>query len=553
MTTDPIYIFGHRNPDADSICSALAYEDFKKRTGQEGYVAARCGNSNERIDAILGRFSSSLPVFIGDITPRIKDIMVPRNKVITVAPEATCAEALEFIDDYDIRALPVVDAKNNTLGLISVFDLGQFFIPKPSHAGLLREVSSSVNDIVRALDAQSLHLHEPERVEDLYIRVAAMSLETFGKISVEQRQPLNQNIIIVGDRSDIHLSAIEMGVRLIVVVSNLSLDSEVLELAKQNKVSVIISPYGSAATAWRIRSAVRVSQVFQKTFETFGPQEKLAQIRQKMGTQGITTHPVVDEDGKLLGLCTKTNLLHAVKRRIVLVDHNEMSQAVLGAQDAEILEIIDHHRLGNEHTQQPVLFLNRPVGSTCTIIADLYRQHNLVPTPRIAGLLMGGLVSDTLNLHSPTTTDLDAQLLSWLSPLAGIAPADLSQLIFSAGSIILSGSSEEAIRNDCKIYTEGHYRFMVSQIEELSLSNFWNEYASLQKALETIVRKEGLSFGALLVTDINTQNSVLLVAGDDSIVESISHPILRDHVFDFPGVVSRKKQLVPYLTSLLEP
>lgn len=548
--SDPIYIFGHRNPDADSICSALCYEDFKKRIGQDNYVAARCGNSNERIDAILGRFTTSLPIFIGDITPRVKDIMVPRSKLLTVQSDATCAEALELIDAYDIRALPVVDPKNHILGLVSVFDLGQFFIPKPNQAGVLSEIHTSVNDIIRALGARTLQLHEPERMENLCVRVAAMAVDTFARVSIKQRQPVAQNAIIVGDRVDVQKKAIEMGVRLIVIVGNLEVTDDVLELAREHQVNLIVSPYGSAATAWCIRSAVRVCEIFQQKIQSFDPQEKISLVRQQLGGQASLTHAVVDDDGQLMGVFTRTNLLQTNRHRIVLVDHNEISQAVLGAEEAEIVEIIDHHRLGNVHTPQPILFLNRPVGSTCTIIADLYRQHGLTPSSCIAGLLMGGIVSDTLNLHSPTTTPLDCELLPWLATLAGITPDALSELIFSAGSIILNASSEEAILNDCKVYEEGIYRFMVSQIEELGFANFWSSSESLQQALSHLVRKDNLHFGALLVTDINTQNSMLLMAGDPGILENISYPIVRDGIYDLQGIVSRKKQLIPYLTSL---
>lgn len=548
---EPIYIFGHRNPDADSICSALCYEDLKKRLGQDHYVAARCGNSNERIDAILNRFGASLPVFIGDITPRVKDIMVPRSKLLAVQPEATCAEALELIDEYDIRALPIVDPQDHILGVVSIFDLGQFFIPKPNQAGVLKEIRTSVNDIIRALGARTLYLHEPERTEDLCVRVAAMAVETFAEVSVNQRQPLTQNVIIVGDRIDVQKKAIEMGVRLIVVVGNLGVTEPVLELARQNQVNVIVSPYGSAATAWCIRSAVRVSEVFRKDIQRFDPQEKISHIRQRLGGQASLTHAVVDEEGQLLGIFTRTNLLNTARHRIVLVDHNEMSQAVLGAEEADVLEIIDHHRLGNIHTQQPILFINRPVGSTCTILADLYRQHGLIPDEKIAGLLMGGIVSDTLNLHSPTTTELDIQLLPWLSKLAGITPDALSNLIFSAGSIILNASSPEAILNDCKTYTEGIFRFMVSQIEELGFANFWSHREALHQALITLVKSDNLHFGALLITDINTQNSILLMAGDPGIIQNVSYPSIHENIFDLHGIVSRKKQLVPYLVSLL--
>ena len=223
-----------------------------------------------------------------------------------------------------------------------------------------------------------------------------------------------------------------------------------------------------------------------------------------------------------------------------------------GAQDVTITEIIDHHRLGALHTAQPILFINEPVGSTCTIVADLFRRDGLTPSPEIAGIMMSGLISDTLHLNSPTSTAKDAQILQWLSTIAGEDPKALADAIFSSGSVILANPPEKIVRSDHKVYDEEGVRFAVSQVEELGFGNFWKHSAAISEALGELRQKEGLSFAALLITDINTQNSLLLVKGEPSLIRRISYAhVQQDEIFDLPGIVSRKKQLIPYFASLL--
>jgi manganese-dependent inorganic pyrophosphatase len=237
----------------------------------------------------------------------------------------------------------------------------------------------------------------------------------------------------------------------------------------------------------------------------------------------------------------------------VLVDHNELTQAVPGADEVTITEIIDHHRLGPMATPQPILFINEPVGSTCTIVADLFRRHGLKPTPDLAGLMMAGLISDTLLLQSPTSTPKDAEVLAWLESHAKIKRQALADLIFSSGSVILASPPDKVIRSDFKVYEEDEVRFAVSQVEELGFDNFWSHAKAMTKALADLRADEKLAFACLLVTDINTQNSLMLVQGDPEFIRRISYThVQQDEIFDLPGVVSRKKQLIPYLTSLLK-
>ncbi|MDD2765448.1 MAG: putative manganese-dependent inorganic diphosphatase [Opitutaceae bacterium] len=545
------YVIGHKNPDADAICSAIAYAAFKEARGEPGHVAARCGNSNARIDAILARFHQPLPVYLSDVTPRVRDLMV--TEVISIPQDATCAEALELIEGHDMRILPVLDPEKRLAGTVSIFQLGSFFTPKVREPKLMRQVHTRLSDIARALKARVLHLTGENALEELYVRIGAMDIRSFGRISEQEDIPARQSIIIVGDRWDIQQRSIQIGVRLLVVTGNLPVDDEVVELARGRGVSLIVSPYDSATTAWVIRTATTIGRLIERKFVSLDADTRLSDVRKKVVTSPAPAFMVIADDGRLQGILTKTDILKPVKTRLVLVDHNEMTQAVTGAGEVTITEVLDHHRLGTLNTAQPILFINEPVGSTCTIVADLYRREHLAPPPNLAGIMMAGIISDTLNLNSPTSTEKDGALLHWLAQIAGVDARELADTIFSSGSVILANPPDKVVRSDYKIYDEDGVRFAVAQVEELGLGNFWSQAKPLAQALEELRHAEHLAFASLLVTDINTQNSLLLVRGDPEIIERISYPhVEKDEIFDLPGIVSRKKQLIPYLTSLLK-
>ncbi len=545
------YVVGHRNPDSDAICSAIAYAAFKEARGQRGFVAARCGNSNARIDGILARFHQALPLYLSDVTPRVRDVMV--KDVISIPGSATCAEALELIEGHDIRVLPVLDsATQRVMGTVSIFQLGGFFTPKVSEPRLMRQVRTRLADIARALKAKVFHLADENTVEELYVRIGAMDIRSFGKFSDQENIPARQSIIIVGDRWDIQQRSIQIGVRLLVVTGSLPVDEEVVELARERGVSFIVSPYDSATTAWVIRTATTIERIIDRKYVSLDADTRIAEVRRKVATSPSAAFLVLSDDGRLDGVLTKTDILKPVQTRLVLVDHNEMSQAVPGAAEVTITEVIDHHRLGALNTVQPILFINEPVGSTCTIVADLFRRENLTPPADLAGIMMAGIITDTLNLNRPTSTEKDARVLQWLAQLAGVDPTALADSIFSSGSVILANPPATVVRSDCKVYHEEGIDFAVAQVEELGFGNFWNQAKPLSSALEDLRAAERLVFAGLLVTDINSQNSLLLVRGDPEIIARISYPhVEQDEIFDLPGIVSRKKQLIPYLTGIL--
>lgn len=551
QNSQPVYIFGHRNPDADAICSAIGYAAYKEASGENHYIAARCGNSNARIDTILQTFEVPLPRFIGDVTPRVRDIMV--TDVFKVREDAIAMEALELFDRHDIRALPVVDDANRLKGALSIFDLGEHFIPKPNREKSMRRVYTSVRDIVRALNAKVIHTVDEDRLEELFVRIGAMDIKSFGRYYVNDRKLAASSIIIVGDRYDIQQRSIQSGVRMIVISGDLPIEDDVIEMAKERGINLIVSPEDSATTSWIIRSAGRIQPLCRQEVLSFAPDEKLNTVKRRIANSKALTFMVVDDSDTLLGVFTKTDLLKPVQTRIVLVDHNELAQAVPGADQVKILEIVDHHRLGNPSTNQPIFFLNAPLGSTSTLVAELFQRIGKDPEPAIAGVLMGGIISDTLNLKGPTTTERDREILEWLAKIAGVDAAELATKIFNSGSVIKSEDPGSVIRADMKVYREREISFSVSQVEELGFDNLWDCRENLEEALQTVLQEEGLDFAALMVTDINSQNSLLMARGDEDLIARITYPRRPSTgLFELNGIVSRKKQLIPYLTSLVQ-
>jgi len=544
------YVIGHRNPDADAVCSAIGYAAYKHAQGETQVIPARCGNSNARIEMILGHFDVPLPVFIGDVTPRVRDIMV--TDIIKVQPESVCAEALDLMDQHDLRVLPVVRDDGKLEGSISIFDLGEHFIPKPREERKMRYVHTSPRNIIKALDAEIIHLVEPDRIEELFVRIGAMDIRSFGSYYKGEAQLTKSSVIIVGDRYDIQQRSIQSGMRMLVISGGLPVEPDVVQMAKERGVSMIISPHDSATTSWIIRSAGRIDEMVHRKTLNFGPDEKLLTVQRKLASSNQPAFMVIDDEARLLGVFTKSDLLKPPRTQLILVDHNELSQAVPGAEQVNILEIVDHHRLGNPPTQQPISFINLPLGSTSTIVADLFYRDRIEPESSIAGILMAGIISDTLNLKGPTTTERDLEMIKWLSGIAGEDSDVLAEKIFNAGSIIKSESADRVIQADLKVYEENGFRFAVSQVEELGFDNFWNQYDALDEALNTFLKEEKLFFAALLVTDINMQNSLLLIQGDEVLIEKVTYPQKStDDIFELNGVVSRKKQLIPYLTTLV--
>lgn len=540
-------VIGHRNPDMDSVCSAVAYAALKERLGEKGVRPARAGALNERIAFVLEKFGVPQPEFLPDVTPRVRDAMI--KDYVGIHPDQPIAEALSLMSSKRLRALPVVDENLRFHGTISENKLLGLVMPSRQAAQHAREVLASLANIAGTFEGRSLTGPLACHEETYALVVAAMDADTFAS-RLRNLEPA-RTVLFVGDRENVHRTALEGGVSALVVTGGAEVDPSFAAEAQAAGMAVIVSPWDTATSVIFARGAMIARHALEEVAEKFDGDTPLELARRSVTLSNKFIFPVLDSEARLEGILSKSDFLKGPSRQLILVDHNELSQAVPGADDLPVVEILDHHRLGNRPTETPILFLNQPVGSTCTIVADLFQRHALVPARPVAGLLLAGIIADTLNGTSPTATETDRRFLAELGQIAGIAAGDLAAEIFAVGSPLQTMSPDKVVEADAKRYEEKGLRFSVAQIEEVTFANFNAQREHLLAALRHRVGSEGLFFAALLVTDINEQNSYLLVEGNSDFLRTITYPEQSDRVWFLEGVVSRKKQLLPYLTECL--
>ena len=541
-------VIGHRNPDMDSIVSALAYAELKKLLGVPDVTAGRAGNTNERIDYVLQRFGVAAPLLINDLSPRVADVMQPN--VISVREDSPVYDAIQLIDKKRLRGLPVVDGSGRCLGLLSAFKITHHLFPSRDEAGMAREIVASLADVVTTFGGALVTGSLSAEPADLFLMVGAMNASSFEPRL--GRYADKRVVLFVGDRPEIQQLAIEARVHAVIITGGLSIPEETRAAARAAGVTMISSPHDTATSVLLARGGVRVERMLEREVITFTPDTPLDEAQHVASDSAAFVFPVLDENNALVGILSKSDFIKPIQRQLILVDHNELSQAVRGADRVPIVEILDHHKLGGFASDTPILFWNNPVGSTSTLVALAYQHAGIEIPEAISGLLMAGLISDTLNLTSPTATPVDRLILDHLAKRCGCDPTQLAEQIFSVGSPLLTMSPDQAVNADCKAYEEDGHRFTVAQVEELSFAHFPEKRDALLAALRAHRSREGLLFAALLVTDINTQNSLLLVSGADEFLRTIDSPEHAPGIWELNGVVSRKKQLLPWLLGCIE-
>ena len=544
----PVYVFGHRNPDTDAICSALAYADFLRRTTRPDAIAACCGTPNQRTEFVLRKAGVAAPRIIMDIRPEVEDVC--NRQPVVARQNDVFFDVYVRMNEHGVRAIPVLDEGDRVIGIVTLLDLLELML----HGGMdpikSREVRSTLDNVVSVIGGTYQHVVDPNRIDDFVVTVGAMSADGF--TSRMQEFPAERLLVVSGDRPTIQLPALERGVRALVVTGGYRLSSGLMHLAEARGVSVINSPYDTATTTMRIKAAHRIESVIDTNFMTIPSRMPVANARQQVFRSPQTIFPVVD-GSRLVGVLSKSDLVNPPQPELVLVDHNELSQAVQGAEDADIVEVLDHHRLGGSlKSNRPIRFCMEPVGSTCTLVARMFQNAKIDPTPGIALCMASGMISDTLFLRSPTATQTDSELLTWLQQFCDADLKEYANEFFQVGSALRSCDSDQVVREDCKEFEESGRRFSISQIEEIGFDLFWQRKDELALALERLSREGGLDFSALLVTDISSNGSLLLMSREPDGWEEINYPQLEDKLYQLDEVVSRKKQLLPLIISLLE-
>jgi manganese-dependent inorganic pyrophosphatase len=542
------FVIGHKNPDTDAICSAIGYADLLSRTTIPEAVPACCGELNSRTMFVLERAGLPAPRLIMDVRPTASQIL--RREVISAYEDESLSDVFDRMRWHGLRNIPIVDEAQRMIGLVSIMKMLDLLLPGGVEGREARVVPTNLRRIGKSVGGTFQNSRDLEEELSFVLTVAAMGAEAFGKRLKEY--PAERILLVVGNRPTIQRPAIEYGVRCLVITGGYELEPELLALAREKGVTVINSAMDTATTTLAIKCSKPVLHALTTDFMSFSEKALIAEIQQKVLTTPQILFPVLDVDQKIIGVFSKSDLISPPLTRLVLVDHNEFSQAVTGVEQAEVLEVLDHHRLGgNLVTREPIRFINDPLGSTCTIVSRLFRQNGLTPSAPIALCLAAGIISDTLNLTSPTSTPQDREILDWLGTLTTLNLKEFSEAFFSTGSALQVLSSEQVVRADAKEYTENNWKIVAAQVEELGLDQFWKRKEELGYALEAMRRERGLDFACLLITDITLHYSLLLARGNAAILGAIDYPQLGTDLYELDGIVSRKKQLLPALIRIL--
>lgn len=547
LQDSPLFVFGHRNPDTDAICAAVAYADFLKQTTRPDAIAASCGPPNRRTEYVLKVAELSAPRLVMDIRPVIEDVC--RRDVTSATSDEVFFEVYQRMDQFGLRSIPVMTCDGKLDGIVSLLDLLELVLNSDMDSAKARYVTTNLEKVVSILGGSFQHSVRADEDEELIVSVGAMSAAGFREHI--EGFPAEKLIVVSGDRPTIQLPAIELGVRALVVTGGYELSEGLVHLAKARGVAIIRSPFDTASTTMRIKTAQLISSAIQKDYLSLPARMPVADARKTIFRSPQTIFPVL-EDGELVGVLSKSDLVNPPKPEIVLVDHNEMSQAVPGADEASIVEVLDHHRLGGSlKSTQPIRLTMEPVGSTCTMVAKMYRHARMEPESGIALCMASGIISDTLYLRSPTTTETDREILEWLQQFCSVSLEQFATDFFQIGSALRTHTPAEIVREDCKHFDESGRPFSISQIEEIGFDLFWQRKEELFGALESLSRDNQFEFSALLVTDISSNGSLLMMSQEPDGWEDINYPELEDRLYQLDGVVSRKKQLLPLITSLM--
>ncbi len=535
-----VYIVGHRNPDTDSICSAIAYADIKNRENDGNhYVAARVGQVSPETNYVLERFGMQQPTYLNNIGTRVRDMEI--RKIPGISADISMKKAWNLMDELNAVTLPILDEDNHLDGLITVTDIATSYMEKQDSTTIAK-AKTPYRNILETLEAEMV-VGDPDAVfDDGNILIATANPE------VMENYIEKGDMVIMGNRYESQLSAIESGAGCIVVCLGAEVSRTIKKIAQDNGCSIISTPLDTYTVARQINQSMPVKAFMRtKNLVKFLPGDYTDNIKGSMQNTRIRDFPVVTKEGKYVGMISRRNLLAVRKRSVILVDHNERSQAVDNIEDAEILEIIDHHRIGTLETVSPVYFRNEPVGCTATIIYRIYKEKGYEIPKNIAGLLCSAILSDTLLFRSPTCTIVDRMAAEALSEIAGIDCQAFGIEMFTAGSNLREKTSEEIFYQDYKKFVFGDVSFGVGQINSMSAEELKSIQQKLRPFLERSGREHGLSMMFFMLTNILEESTTLMCYGDsvDSLVEEAFGARPVDGTLVLPGVVSRKKQLIP--------
>lgn len=537
---DKIYIFGHKNPDTDSVTSAISLSYLKKSLGYNAHPYV-LGEINKETKYVLDYFNIKPPRYLNDVKLQIKDIDYHKNYFINY--HASILEAYTYMTDHNITGIPVVDNANKFISLITAKTVAKYLIN-----GDYNKLKTSYENLLKTLNGIKITKFD-EEIEGS-ITAASYRSTTF----MEVVNLSHDDILIVGDRHSIIEMAVNNGVKLIIIVGELSIKKEHLEIAKQNKVNIIRTKFDTFTTAKKINLASYVETLITSDrTTTVEENDYYDDFLITSGKLKYNNYPVIDKNGICKGLIRITDISQKNRKKIILVDHNQTSQSASGLDEADILEVVDHHNIGDISTKNPIDFRCMSVGSTNTILYKMYLENGIDIPLEIAGIMVSGILSDTLMLTSPTTTESDREAVEFLSLKARIDYKKYSLNMFKAGTSLQGKTCEEIINADLKVFSAGEYSFAVSQIFTLDYEYILNDMNSYVEVIEKIEHDRELSFIILAITDIIENGSYILFSKNaKKYLEAAFNIEDIKEGYYMEKAVSRKKQIIPYLMDILK-
>lgn len=543
---NPVYVFGHRNPDTDSICSAICYARLKTLLTGKEYIAKRAGHLNEETQYVLKRNEVAAPEYIKDVRPQVQDVDI--HIIEGVSEDISMKAAYHYMKENNTVTLPIL-SNGELEGLITLGDISKSYFDVYD-SNILSVAHTSMQNIVDTLDATIVTGDAKQIVDKGKVVIATANPDMMEQYIEEG------DIIILGNRYDAQLCAVEMNARCIVICEGVNVSKTIIKVAQENNCMIITTNYDTYTVARLINQSlpIRFYMTPKEKIIKFKITDYIEEIEDTMAKRRFRDFPIFGEDGKYIGMISRRNLLKHGKKKLVLVDHNEKSQAVFGVETAEILEIIDHHRLGSIQTMTPVFFRNQPLGCTSTIIGLMYEENGLTPEKKIAALLCSAIISDTLILKSPTCTQVDIDICRKMAQIADIDIESYGREMFKAGSNLIGRTAEELFVRDFKKFSVNDIVIGVGQVNCMTKEETDMLRQPMLDYLSSSITKLGLNMAFFMITNVLTESSDVLCFGSNStqIITNSFSTVADGNVVSLKGVVSRKKQLLPAIMEELQ-
>ena len=541
-----VWVVGHKNPDTDSICAAIAYANLKNQADGNRYEAKRAGELNEETKYVLDTFGVKSPGLITDVGAQVKDIEI--RKTPGVSGKISLKRAWEMMKEQNVVTLPVTDKENNLEGLIITGDIATSYMDVYDNS-ILSRAKTQYQNIVDTLDGTMLCGNEHAYFMKGKVVVGSANPETMEQFLEDD------DLVIMGNRYDAQICALESNASCIVIAGSPQVPKTIVKMAEEKHCVLITTDYDTYTAARLINQSMPIKFFMRREqLVTFETEEYIDEVREIMSKEKHRDFPVLDEDGKYIGMISRRNLLNMKKKQLILVDHNEKTQAVDGIGGADILEIIDHHRIGSLETMSPVFFRNQPLGCTATIIYQMYQEQKVTIDKKVAGLLCSAILSDTLMYRSPTCTPLDKAVAEELAQIADINIEEHAKAMFQAGSDFGSKTPEEIFYQDFKTFSQDGVEFGVGQLSAMTQEELEQVRDKLLPYLRDVLVERKIEMVFVMLTNIIEETTYLICAGEkaDDLVEKAYHVHKEGDYHVLKGVVSRKKQLIPMFMSAMQ-